>query len=94
MAAKKKWAMTKEGSKKNRRVYSKGTDSVGAEKNENGKGKETGSRKKQKRDEDDYEDEEVEDGEIEMENSWRSFVTRRMMKIDIAFESLAREMRS
>ena len=91
MATKRKCVMTKEGSKKNQRVYSKGAESLGMKKNDKGKGKEMENRKKWKRDEDDYEDDEVEDGVMEMEENWRSFVTARMMKMNVALESFVKE---
>ena len=91
VAAKRKCMMTKEGLKKNRRVYSKGMDSLGAKKNEKGKGMETENRKKWKRDKDDYEDDEVEDRVMEMEENWRSFVMTRMIRMDVALEGLAKE---
>ena len=48
-AAKRKCAMTKEGSKKSQRVYHKGAESTGlGKKIEKGKGKEKGSKKKRK----------------------------------------------
>ena len=76
--------MTKEGSKKNRRVYTKGAESSG--KNEKGKGKGSESRRKQKRvkedDDDEYE-------EAESEESWRAFVMAWMMQMDMMLEGLA-----
>ena len=49
------------------------------------------SRKKQKRDNEDYKDDQAEDEELESEGSWRAFVTAQMMKTDVALGSLAEE---
>lgn len=58
---------------------------MGTKKNEKGEGKETENRKKRKR------DDEAEDREIETEENWRSFITNRMMKMDVALGSLAKK---
>ena len=74
--------MTKEGSKKDRRVYTRNTEGTGAaKKTEKGKGKEKNERK-QKR---------GEDGEMELEQSWREFVMAKMMRMDELLEGLTRE---
>ena len=88
MATKKKCTITKEGSKKIGRVYTKGAKSSGTGRNKKGKGKGLESEKKWKRVEDDN-DNEYE--EVELKESWRAFVMAWMMWMDAMLEGLARE---
>ena len=74
--------LTKEGSKKKRRVYTRNMEGMGVvKKMEKGKGKEKNERK-QKRGEDEEDKDYMEDGEMESQQSWREFVMARMMRID------------
>ena len=84
--------MTKEGSKKSKRVYAKKIEGTGVEKkNEKGKGKEKESRRKWRRVEEDGDEEDKEEEEIELEAGWRSFVTNRMMVMNIVLDKLLRD---
>ena len=82
--------MTKEGSKKSQKVFSKSAEGMGSKKkSKKGKGKEKESGRKQKRD--DEEDKDEEDGELEMEAIWWSFVTARMAMMNLVLGKLQRE---
>ena len=73
-------------------MYAKKTEGTGAEKkNDKGKGKEKERRRKQRWVEEDKDEEDKEEEEIKSEAGWRSFVTNRMMVVNIALEGLARE---
>ena len=83
--------MTKEGSKKSQRVYSKGVEAAGAKRKDGkGKNKETESRKKWKRNEEEDKDkeEDAENRELETESDWWSFVTAQMAMMDMALDKL------
>ena len=85
--------MTKKGSKKSQRVFSKSAEGAGLKKKgKKGKGKEKEGGRKWKRDDEEEEDEEdAEDGVLEMEANWWSFVTTRMVTMSLAVEKLQAE---
>ena len=87
-ATKKKCMLTKEGSKKSQRVFTKNME----KKNRKGKEKEKESRKKWKRDKEEEEkDKAVDDKEIELEENWQGFMMAGMMKMGLALERVLRE---
>ena len=88
-ATKRKCMLTKEGSKKSWRVFSRNAEGTGSQKkSEKGKGKDKESERKQKWDEKEEDEEYVEDGEVETESSWWSFVTARMVMMDLELNKL------